>query len=52
MHVNADINLLQTAFPDVIAGGLRFSSGAFPHDVVMTIYDPAMGARSEPNGTS
>ena len=50
-HVNAGINLLQTAFPEGMAGGLRFSPGAFQHDVVMIIYDPAMGARSEPNGT-
>ncbi len=40
-HVNAGINLLNTAFPD-----------AFQHDVVMTLCDPEMGARSEPNGTS
>ncbi|MBE0518947.1 MAG: IS200/IS605 family element transposase accessory protein TnpB [Thermoplasmata archaeon] len=51
-HVNAGINLLQTAFPDGVAGGLRFSPGAFQHDVMMTLYDPFMGARSEPNGTS
>ncbi|MBE0518458.1 MAG: IS200/IS605 family element transposase accessory protein TnpB [Thermoplasmata archaeon] len=51
-HVNAGINLLQTAFPEGMAGGLRFSPGAFQHDVVMTLYDPEMGARSEPNGTS
>ncbi|MBE0519131.1 MAG: hypothetical protein IH630_07940 [Thermoplasmata archaeon] len=52
-HVNADINLLQTAFPDGVAGGLRFSPGAFQHEVMMTaLYDPAKGARSEPNGTS
>ncbi|MBU1158484.1 MAG: transposase [Candidatus Thermoplasmatota archaeon] len=51
-HVNAGINLLQTAFPEGMAGGLRFSPGAFQHDVVMTLYDPEMGARLEPNGTS
>ncbi|MBE0517648.1 MAG: IS200/IS605 family element transposase accessory protein TnpB [Thermoplasmata archaeon] len=51
-HVNAGINLLQTAFPEGMAGGLRFSPGAFQHDVVMTLYDPEMDARSELNGTS
>ncbi|MBE0518245.1 MAG: IS200/IS605 family element transposase accessory protein TnpB [Thermoplasmata archaeon] len=51
-HVNAGINLLQTAFPNGMAGGLRFSPGAFQHDVVMTLYDPSMGARLELNGTS
>ncbi len=51
-HVNAGINLLNTAFPEGMAGGLRFSPGAFQHDVVMTLCDPFMGARSEPNGTS
>ncbi|MBU1158195.1 MAG: IS200/IS605 family accessory protein TnpB-related protein, partial [Candidatus Thermoplasmatota archaeon] len=44
-HVKAGINLLQTAFPEGMAGGLRFSPGAFQHDVVMTLYDPEMGAR-------
>jgi putative transposase len=51
-HINASINLLQTAFPEGMAGGLRFSPGAFQHDVMMTLYDPEKGARSEPNGTS
>ncbi len=51
-HVNAGINLLNTAFPEGMAGGLRFSPGAFQHDVVMTLCDPFMGARSKPNGTS
>jgi IS605 OrfB family transposase len=51
-HINAGINLLQTAFPDGKAGGLRFSPGAFQHDVMMVLYDPARGARPEPNGTS
>ena len=35
-----------------VAGGLRFDPGAFQHDVMMTLYDPERGARSEPNGTS
>ncbi len=51
-HVNAGINLLQTAFPKGEAGGLWFSPGAFQHDVMMVLYDPERGARPEPNGTS
>jgi len=51
-HVDAGINLLQTAFPGGEAGGLWFSPGAFQHDVMMVLYDPARGARPEPNGTS
>jgi putative transposase len=51
-HINASVNLLQTACSKGLAGGLRFSPGAFQHDVVMTLYDPEMGARSELNGTS
>jgi putative transposase len=53
-HVNASMNLLQAAISKglEVAGGLRFSPGAFQHDVVMTLYEPAMAARSEPNGTS
>ncbi len=35
-----------------VAGGLRFNPGAFQHDAMMTLYEPAMAARSEPNGTS
>jgi hypothetical protein len=35
-----------------MAGGLRFDPGAFQHDVMMILYDPGRGARSEPNGTS
>ena len=52
-HINASINLLQTAVSKglEVAGGLRFSPGAFQHDVMMTLYEPAMAARSEPNGT-
>ena len=52
-HINASINLLQTAISKGLegAGGLRFDPGAFQHDVMMTLYDPARGARSEPNGT-
>jgi IS605 OrfB family transposase len=53
-HINASINLLQTAVSKglEVAGGLRFDPGAFQHDVVMILYEPAMAARSEPNGTS
>jgi putative transposase len=51
-HINASINLLQTAISKGMAGGLRFNPGAFQHDVIMILYDPMTGARSEPNGTS
>jgi len=53
-HINASLNLLQTAISKglEVAGGLRFNPGAFQHDVMMTLYEPAMAARSEPNGTS
>jgi putative transposase len=51
-HINASINLLQTAISKGMAGGLRFDPGAFQHDVMMTLYEPAMAARSEPSGTS
>ncbi|MCJ7488568.1 MAG: zinc ribbon domain-containing protein, partial [Thermoplasmata archaeon] len=51
-HINASINLLQTASSKGLAGGLWFSPGAFQHDVVMTLCEPVMGARSELNGTS
>ncbi len=53
-HVNASINLLRTAVSKglEVAGGLRFDPCAFQHDVMMTLYEPAMAARSEPNGTS
>jgi putative transposase len=51
-HINASINLLQTAISKGMAGGLWFNPGAFQHDVVMILYEPAMAARSEPNGTS
>ena len=51
-HINASINLLQTASLNGLVGGLGFSPGAFQHDVVMTLYDPIMGARSELNGMS
>jgi len=51
-HINASMNLLQTAISNGMAGGLRFNPGAFQHDVMMILYDPATGARSEPNGTS
>jgi len=52
--INASINLLQTAVSKglEVAGGLWFSPGAFQHDVMMTLYEPEMAARSEPNGTS
>ena len=32
--------------------GLRFDPGALQRDVMMILYDPEKGARSEPNGTS
>jgi transposase len=53
-RINASINLLQTAVSKglEVAGGLRFSPGAFQHDVMMILYEPSMAARSEPNGTS
>jgi putative transposase len=51
-HINASINLLQTAISKGMAGGLRFNPGAFQHDVMMILYEPVMAARSEPNGTS
>jgi putative transposase len=51
-HINASINLLQTAISNGMAGGLRFNPGAFQHDAMMTLYAPSRGARSEPNGTS
>jgi len=53
-HINASLNLLQTAISRgmEVAGGLWFNPGAFQHDVMMTLYDPVTGARSEPNGTS
>jgi transposase len=51
-HINASINLLQTAISKGMAGGLRFNPGAFQHDAMMTLYALSRGARSEPNGTS
>jgi len=51
-HINASINLLQTAISKGMVGGLWFNPGAFQHDVMMILYEPAMAARSEPNGTS
>jgi putative transposase len=51
-HINAGINLLQTASSKGLAGGLRFDPGAFRHDAMMILYEPAMAARSEPNGMS
>jgi len=51
-HINARLNLLQTAISKRMAGGLRFNPGAFQHDVMMILCEPAMAARSEPNGTS
>ena len=52
LHINASVNLLLTAISKGMAGGLRFNPGAFQHDVIMILYDPMTGARSEPNGTS
>jgi hypothetical protein len=44
---------LPTTVLNATAGGLRFSPGGFQHDVVMkALYEPAMAARPEPNGTS
>jgi putative transposase len=51
-HINASINLLQTAASKKAAGGLRFSPGAFQHDVVMVLCGPGKTVRPEPNGTS
>jgi hypothetical protein len=53
-NVNASIDLLHTAVSKrlEVAGGLWFSPGALQHDVMMTLYEPAMAARSEPNGMS
>jgi len=51
-HINASLNLLQTAALTVAAGGLRFDPGALQRDVMMILYDPEKGARSEPNGAS
>jgi putative transposase len=51
-HINASINLLQTATSEKAAGGLRFDPGAFQHDVVMVLCGPNKVVRPEPNGTS
>jgi putative transposase len=51
-HINASLNLLQTAVSGEMVGGLRFDPGALQHDVMMILYDPEKGARSEPNGAS
>jgi hypothetical protein len=53
-RINASINLLHTAVSKRLegAGGSRFIPGAFRHDAMMTLYEPAMAARSEPNGMS
>jgi len=51
-HINASINLLQTAASEKAAGGLWFSPGAFQHDVVMVLCGPGKAVRPEPNGTS
>ena len=53
-HINASIDLLQTAISKglEVAGSIRFSPGAFQHDLMMILYGPAMAARLEPNGTS
>jgi len=52
--VRTDLDLLHPAISKrlEVAGGLRFNPGAFQHDVMMILYEPAMAARSEPNGTS
>jgi putative transposase len=51
-HINASLNLLHTAVSKEMAGGLRFDPGALQRDVMMILYDPGKGARSEPNGAS
>jgi len=51
-HINASINLLQTAASKKAAGGLRFDPGAFQHDAVMVLCNPGRAVRPEPNGTS
>jgi len=53
-HINASINLLKTAISEglEVTGGLRFSPDAFQHDMMRTLYEPAMAARSESNGTN
>ena len=51
-HINASLNLLQTAVSREMVRGLRFDPGAFQHEVMMILYDPEKGARSEPNGAS
>ena len=53
-NVSSSIDPLQTAVSKrlEVAGGLRFDPGAFRHDAMMILYEPAMAARSEPNGTS
>jgi len=53
-NVDASIDLLQTAISKrlEVAGGLWFSPSAFRHDAMMILYEPAMAARSEPNGMS
>jgi len=51
-HINASINLLQSAASEKAAGGLWFSLGAFQHDVVMVLCGPGRTVRPEPNGTS
>ena len=51
-HINASINLLQTAASMKAVGGLWFSPGAFQHDVVMVLCGPGRAVRPEPNGTS
>ena len=39
-HINASLNLLQTAVSKEMVGGLRFDPGALQHDVMMILYDP------------
>jgi hypothetical protein len=53
-NLNPIIDLLQTAvFQRLeVAGGLWFDPGAFRHDAMRILYEPAMAARSEPNGMS
>ena len=39
-HINASLNLLQTAISNGMAGGLWFDPGAFQHDVMMALCSP------------
>jgi len=51
-HINAGINLLQTAISKEMVGGLRFSLDALQHDPVIPLCDLIEGVREEANGVS